>query len=474
FFAVTSRLPRTQIATAQGSVVVLDSVFVSPLTDGVLIEMYHASGDFVEIGDVLFILSSGGEGLQQQTFATQIGQQRLLLDAMDLFSRSLDEGRNLLSNSGIEQEYYARMEFYLQQVGSEAQSTRHLNEDLNRVRQNLRETQIDIERLGREINNLRERESDLQGRIQNSPIAFSPLDFPVARLYNGSEWYGDETFDDQGEGWYSDEPLDVELVADSTEEVVIDEPIPPVVDEIISLPDSEGDSLRQELSEVRMEISNLESRRSGYESKVESFESEIRQLERQLESTGSGQTRFQLLSELGSQRTAAEVRIADLQGQMEAQRAQDSFHEIHATQTGYLHYLTPLRPGMTLQRMQTIAEISQNREEHMQIEAFIQARDISRVAVGQEVRVALDGVNIQKFGTLEGRLEFIDVGTIMQETPQGNLLFYRGVVTIDETRLQARNGDYIQLLRSMPVSARIVYNRETYLDWMLGLLNFSD
>ncbi|MCL1949015.1 MAG: hypothetical protein FWF59_04710 [Turicibacter sp.] len=45
---------------------------------------------------------------------------------------------------------------------------------------------------------------------------------------------------------------------------------------------------------------------------------------------------------------------------------------------------------------------------------------------------------------------------------------------IEEILLEARNGDYIQLLRSMPVSARLVYDRETYLEWMLGLLNFSD
>ena len=46
-------------------------------------------------------------------------------------------------------------------------------------------------------------------------------------------------------------------------------------------------------------------------------------------------------------------------------------------------------------------------------------------------------------------------------------IFSTFTIILLETYLEASSGDVINVLRSMPVTARIVYDRETYLDWLL-------
>ncbi|WP_153058244.1 HlyD family secretion protein, partial [Streptococcus suis] len=88
---------------------------------------------------------------------------------------------------------------------------------------------------------------------------------------------------------------------------------------------------------------------------------------------------------------------------------------VSASSDGTLHYVTPLKQGMSVQQNQTVAEIAGSDREAY-VEAFVLATDISRVTVGAEVDIAITGVNSQKFGTLKGAVTQIDSGTITQET----------------------------------------------------------
>jgi len=128
---------------------------------------------------------------------------------------------------------------------------------------------------------------------------------------------------------------------------------------------------------------------------------------------------------------------------------------------------------MSLQQNQVIAEISTQNEEEFIIEAYVNATDIAKITIGDKVNVAVGGVNSNKYGTIQGKLVFIDSGTISQETEEGNALLYRVKIEISETILSS-NDDEISLIKSMPVEARIVYEEETYLEWFLELLNFRN
>ena len=440
-FVISSLLIRTYVVNAQGTVVTKDTTFVGAFTDGILVELRHEEGSFVHVGDVLFTVSSGNEGLQYQALLLQLEQQEEMLEVMDLFEISLNDRVNHMQNEGIQQEYYARVEHYLNAIQQETRDQGHTRADLNERRQRVLSINSEIRNLENDVNYLNTTEQSLRSQLQTTPNEITE---------------------------YVEPEIPVGMSDDELEEMGLGQ------SEQITVTNPEYERLEQEIESTVSEREGKQSEIDGKISQREGYENEIMQMERQLESTNAGQTRIQLLAELGTSRTTAQTRITELESQITAHQIQDGLYEVLANNNGYVHYLAPLREGMAVQRMQAIAEISENRYDHMQVEVFIDARQISRVELGQDVNVAIEGVNVHRYGTISGTLKSIDTGTMIQETPQGNMVFYRGIVMIHETYLEASNGDVVNVLRSMPVTARIVYERETYLNWLLNMLNFRN
>ena len=229
-----------------------------------------------------------------------------------------------------------------------------------------------------------------------------------------------------------------------------------------------------ENTDIQASITEKQSQIETKESEIESLETEIDQSSSQSYGSQAQQTKLQLISELGTSRTTLETNIVELKAQLEAYAKQDNLTEVEASQSGYLHYLTGLKDGMSVQKGQVVAEISENKENQMMVEAYIQATDRSKVSVGDQVKVAIQGVNTQKYGTLSGKLTSIDSGTMTQESSNGNIILYKCEVIINEKELVASNQEKIQVVKSMPVVARIIYEKETYMDWILEMLNFKN
>lgn len=132
-------------------------------------------------------------------------------------------------------------------------------------------------------------------------------------------------------------------------------------------------NLESELKKLNEEMNgsddfDIESKKEELKVEIESKKSEIETLESELEESvqqGYGsqleQTRLQFLSELGTSRTMVESNIVELQSQIDIYKKQDELIEIKATQQGYVHYLNPIKDGVSIQKGQTIAEISENK-----------------------------------------------------------------------------------------------------------------
>ncbi|MDS8163696.1 secretion protein HlyD, partial [Streptococcus pneumoniae] len=73
--------------------------------------------------------------------------------------------------------------------------------------------------------------------------------------------------------------------------------------------------------------------------------------------------------------------ITELEANLGVATGQDKAHSILASNEGTLHYLVPLKQGMSIQQGQTIAEVS-GKEKGYYVEAFVLASDISRVSKG--------------------------------------------------------------------------------------------
>src|SRR5699024_3507888 len=101
--------------------------------------------------------------------------------------------------------------------------------------------------------------------------------------------------------------------------------------------------------------------------------------------------------------------------------------------------------GMAVQQNQIIAEIAVDTESFY-VDGYIEAQDRSRVEVEQPVNVAIIGVNNYRFGTISGEVEFIEPGTIQNETAEGVFNLYRLKVNLNEETLTSKSGEKIQLV----------------------------
>ena len=355
---MSSWMSKSYIVEANGTITTTDNIYISALSDGVLTSLNSQEGTFVKKGDILFEISSGSEGVQYSALQKQISNTKDKISAINKYINSLNIHQNKMSNSGIEQEYYEKVRYYISSL-----------EDENQTKENNQKS----------IKQKEEKKTKKEQEIQS------------------------------------------------------------LKDQIYKLKDTEEDKAKKE--ELN---SSLETKQSELESLIE----EINQLT-QTSSSQAEQTKIQLISEAGNTRTALQSTLVELEGQLKAYQSQDALTTVKASQDGYVHYLSTIKEGVTIQKGQTVAEISTNKDDQMIVEAYIQATDISKVQLNNDVKVAINGVNIQKYGTLNGKLVSIDSGTLTQETEQGNIVLYKCLVSLDNKQLHSTDGSQIDVIKSM-------------------------
>lgn len=59
------------------------------------------------------------------------------------------------------------------------------------------------------------------------------------------------------------------------------------------------------------------------------------------------------------------------------------------------------------------------------------------------------------------------------QTQEGDNSFYKAKIEIEDKKL-IKDYEEIPIILSMPVEARIIYDKETYLDYFLEKLNFKN
>ena len=445
-------LIKPYIVRAQGTVTTTDMRYVSVNANGSVIEMIAHEGGKIKRGQPIIKVTNGQEGLQVESLTKQLSKAREKLEAMDLYQKSLEDKVNYMSNSGVEQEYYGYIEYYLLQLKSEAYSDNTQLETLNN-------------RLAKR-NALTNEINDLQTKI-NSIVIPQVDDSNLKSLENT----------------YNSKKLELENLKNELSTINDPIQIDKQKNKINSLENeiAEIDNKIQDINKKIREKVNVENEIDKFNTQIQTKNSELAALKEEIQtlqnqinnpSSQTGQMFSQLTAELGKARANLQTQITELEANITMYGSQAEIYTITAQNDGILHYVSPLKVGMSVQQNQVIAEISTQQEENYLVEAYVNATDIAKIHVGDSVKIAISGVNTMKYGTIKGKLVSIDSGTINQETKTGNLLLYRIVITIDEYQLKSKK-DTIQLIKSMPVEARIIYEKENYLEWFLEMLNFK-
>lgn len=235
------------------------------------------------------------------------------------------------------------------------------------------------------------------------------------------------------------------------------------------------ENLQKQLNETNDTIKQeeLKSKIESKKAEINAKQDEINEMVSQSKNPSSQakQIAQQLFAELGADRSTTNQQLAQLKGQLNASESENEAKSIKAENEGIIHYLTTFKTGIAVQMNQTVAEISQNEDSAYIVEANILAKDISKINVGQKVNVELQGVNTQKYGTLKGKVEKISNGSLIEQSQQGNIIYYQCIISLDSTELISSKGESVSVVKSMPVQARIIYDNETYWDWLRELIN---
>lgn len=442
-FAVLRFVPKNYIVRAQGSIEAEDKLYVTPLSNGGIVEIHQEEGAYVKKGDLLLTLSIGTEGVYEQEVDAQILEAKRRVEIFDKYEQSLNEKKNLLDNEGMEQEFYGKVEYYLTQLEDENKQQDSENDKLNLLQKDLVDLADELSVAETDmydvyLKEFSRKKEDLNGKVEKK----NEVEKKIETIKNV------ETPDDT---------TSVELATFEQELEAIE---------------SEITALNREIEDIYNTYKlNLDDKQKAIDDEIKGKEQEITELKLKI-GIQSTSTYQQLISELGSARTQNDDKIIELEGQKNVKSADSNLMKLFAGYDGIVHYLMPIQCGLGLQAFQPVAQINSGENTKLIAECFISAQDRSNIEVGNTAKVALSGVNQTKYGLLQGEVISIGAGTIAQNTGNETQLLYQVVIDLQETKLGDET-NFVKAEASMPVIANIVYDKETYLEWLLEQLNFT-
>ena len=427
-------ITKNYIVKAQGTIEADDKRYVTPVANGNITEIHKQEGEQVKKGDKLLTLSVGIEGVQEDEIQKQINYLEAKKKVYLKYEKSLKEKTNYLKNKGDEQAYYGKVAYYLEQVQGEKTDSENTSETINQKKSDLDKLRDENERI--QNKNQEKYQKDLERKQSQLKKLQQEL----------QEFQAKEKSD--ADGLLVPEKQSKESEIES------------LLIEIESLKETNDEQLQSELDVKESEIKGLDQ--------------EIKNLERQGESApASNSTYNQLISELGIERIQTNDKITELESQLNVNSANSNALTISANKDGYLHYLVPIKAGVGLQSFQPVAQIANDKDAKLIVESYIPAQDVSKLHVNDSVKVAIEGVNQTKYGMLKGNVKEISNGTIIQQGENGSeVMLYQVTVALETKELHSEK-EIIKARASMPVVANIVYNHESYLEWLLEQLNFT-
>ena len=101
------------------------------------------------------------------------------------------------------------------------------------------------------------------------------------------------------------------------------------------------------------------------------------------------------------------------------------------------------------------------------IEAKLSPADIGFVSVGQSVAVKVDAFDYTIYGDLAGTLSYISADTLAEQSPQGDVPYYRIHVRTNGKKFSGKSAENLQILPGMTTTVEIRTGKNTVLNYLL-------
>jgi multidrug resistance efflux pump len=153
-----------------------------------------------------------------------------------------------------------------------------------------------------------------------------------------------------------------------------------------------------------------------------------------------------------------------LEAQKSALENSISAYKIIAPKTGKIHLNTPITKGMVLQAGNMLGSINNN-EEGLIVDVSISSSDRPMIKLGDEVSLAVAGLNQAEYGTVNGKVISIDQDATVNGE-KGNI-YFNVKVKPEKTFLKDKKGEKVNLTLGMLTETRVKYEKITYMKYFL-------
>ncbi len=401
-----NQLSKNYVVSGEGTVVPKDRTYISVSTGGYIKSINFHEGEYVEKGDIIIELVSNTTYEDIEILEVQLKEANEFHDALNLYQESLDTGVNLLDKNNDQHLKYYEMVEYY----------------LDQIDTALKENNKEADKL--HSNNTKISENNTKITSLKSEITY-----------------------------LSDELQNINNELSDSTTALTEEELQELTDQKITL--------ESNISEKNNEIDSLNSQNDSLKSENEEIDPT---------SSSAVGTYQQLISELGIDKINNIDKISQLEAEIEKMNLSYEKNLITADADGYIHFTKDLKVGLSIQSQETIIEISQNNKNEYIVEAFISSTEITKIKIGDDVKIEIIGVNQSKYGSISGVLQSVSNGTYVDND---NNSFYKVIVKLDDTYVSDKN-DVIELSQSLPVRVNVIYDSESYLEWIIEKLNFKN
>lgn len=188
---------------------------------------------------------------------------------------------------------------------------------------------------------------------------------------------------------------------------------------------------------------------------------EIQQLKQEYSLSSQADTLYlQLMSEAGNLQTRHLNDKYLIEADLDLLNKSRNLLTIKASKAGKVHYLQPIKTGISLQENQIIASIVNYDESSKFIEAYIPIYERNKISESMEVIIQIPEGRNQVRKELRAPISNIDSSALIQEQNGNNQSVYRIEVSLNDIEKEV---DDI-LTNDYPVNLKIVYSKESYFD----------
>jgi multidrug efflux pump subunit AcrA (membrane-fusion protein) len=139
--------------------------------------------------------------------------------------------------------------------------------------------------------------------------------------------------------------------------------------------------------------------------------------------------------------------------------------DIRATSDGLVKKIHLTTPGAKVRPGEVIMELLPT-DSSLIVEGKLQPADIAFIRPGMPASVKLDAYDYSIYGVFSGEVVYISPDAIAEETRQGEMLYYRVHVRLDEMQ-QTRNGKPIEVQPGMTAGIDIHTGEKTVLHYLV-------